>query len=74
MKRLPRAISYAPIARPVLSRQLLLTLPADRPGTRLARFAAQSIVATVGELVARGIWAGRLLDSDAEPRAGMAQV
>lgn len=59
-------LSYAPIVDPVLSRQLLLTMPADRPGTRLARFAAQAIASTARELVERGIWAGRLLDAAAE--------
>lgn len=55
-------LTYAPLAGPKPLRRLMLTMPADRPVPRLARFAAQSIETTAARLVTQGIWSGRLLD------------
>jgi DNA-binding transcriptional LysR family regulator len=54
-------LSAAPLVGPVPVRRLVLSFPADRPVPRLARFAGDAIAAVVGDLVARGIWAGELL-------------
>jgi LysR family transcriptional regulator, nitrogen assimilation regulatory protein len=48
----------APLIDPVPVRRLVLSFAADRPVTRLARFAGDAIAGIVDDHVARGIWAG----------------
>jgi DNA-binding transcriptional LysR family regulator len=57
------SLSAAPLTDPVPVRRLVMSYPTDRPIPRLARFAAQAIETTIGDLVARGIWSGRTLES-----------
>lgn len=59
----------APLIDPVPMRKLVLSFPTDRPTPRLARFAGQAVTNTVAEMVGAGIWAGRLLVNDPEPKA-----
>ena len=42
-------------------RRLVLSYPADRPTSRLARFASEAIVDIVTAHVEQGIWVGQLL-------------
>jgi len=58
-------LSAAPLVDPVPVRRLVLSFPADRPVPRLARFAGEAIATIVADHVARGIWAGQLLDAPA---------
>lgn len=58
-------LSAAPLVDPSPLRRLMLAFPADRPISRAARFASDSIAAIVGDLVHRGTWPGHLLDVDA---------
>lgn len=60
-------LSCAPLCDPVPSRRLTLSYAADRPLSRLGRFAAQSIVTTAERLVEQGIWSGQLLSSEHKP-------
>ncbi len=53
-------LSSAPLVDPVPRRRLELTLPADRPASRLVSFVRQAMIATTSQLVADGSWAGRL--------------
>lgn len=50
----------APLRNPVPMRRLILSLPTDRPVSRLARFAGQIIEANVARMVETGVWPGRL--------------
>lgn len=50
----------APLRNPEPVRRLILSYPTDRPLTRLARFAGQIIASKVGQMVAEGLWSGRL--------------
>lgn len=52
----------APLVNPVPMRRLIMSYRTDRPAPRLARFAGQIIVTTVANLVAQGMWSGRLLE------------
>ena len=54
-------LSYAPLTKPVPSRRLMMSFPADRPATKLARFAGDVLSSTVADLQNRGIWGGKLL-------------
>ncbi|MGE3993458.1 LysR family transcriptional regulator [Pseudorhodoplanes sp.] len=56
----------APLINPVPQRRLIMSYPSDRPIPRLARFAGQVIVATVNTLVERGVWSGKILESEPE--------
>lgn len=49
----------APLHNPVPMRRLVLSLPADRPLPRLARFAGQIIASNVAGMVETGVWPGR---------------
>ena len=59
-------LAAAPLIDPVPVRRLVLSYPADRPVSRLARFAGEAIGSIVADHVARGIWPGQLLDMDQE--------
>lgn len=59
----------APLTDPTPVRRLVMAYPADHPLPRLARFAGQAIAATVADLVARGIWPGRILEAGPEGEA-----
>ncbi|MDR6871976.1 DNA-binding transcriptional LysR family regulator [Bosea sp. BE125] len=54
----------APLVDPVPTRRLVMAFPTDRPTSRLARFAGQVITTTIEDLVAQGIWSGRIPDQD----------
>lgn len=54
----------APLHNPVPQRRLVLAFPTDRPIPRLARFAGQTVVSKVRQMVERGVWAGSLPESD----------
>lgn len=56
-------LTGAPLTDPAPVRRLVLSYPADRPASRLARFAGEAMVGIVGDYVERGIWGGQLLDS-----------
>lgn len=60
-------LSAAPLVDPTPLRRLMLAYPADRPISRAARFASESIAAIVADLVQRGIWPGHMLDVEATP-------
>ena len=53
-------LSGAPLVDPVPRRLLQLSLPADRPASRLVSFVRQAMIATTAQLVADGLWAGKL--------------
>lgn len=57
-------LTAAALIDPVPTRRLILAHPADRPVSRLARFAGETIITIVADQVERGIWAGQLLDAD----------
>jgi len=57
-------LSAVAIVDPVPVRRLVLAHSTDRPVSRLPRFAGEALAAIVADLVARGVWAGRLLDPD----------
>lgn len=54
-------LSGAALIDPVPTRRLILSHAADRPVSRLARFAGDSLAAIIRDLVERGVWAGQLL-------------
>lgn len=54
-------LTAAPLIDPVPVRRLILAYPADRPASRLARFAGQTIEDIVKDLVERAVWVGQLL-------------
>lgn len=56
------ALTAAPLIDPAPVRRLVLSLPADRPSPRLARFAGRAIAEIVADQVERGVWPGQLLD------------
>ena len=56
------SLTGAPLIDPVPARRLTLSYPAERPVSRLARFAGEAIAGIVSDLVERGIWVGQLLD------------
>jgi DNA-binding transcriptional LysR family regulator len=51
----------APLTDPAPVRQLVLSYPADRPVSRLTRFAGDKIAEIVADQVERKIWPGQLL-------------
>jgi DNA-binding transcriptional LysR family regulator len=57
-------LAGAPLITPVPVRRLVLSFPADRPVSRLARFGAGTIDAIIRDQVERGIWVGQLLEAD----------
>lgn len=52
-----------PICNPSPTRQLVLSYPTDRPVTRVAQLAGESLTSIMAEHVSRGIWRGELLTS-----------
>lgn len=54
-------LTAAPLIDPVPVRRLILAYPADRPASRLARFAGQAIEDIAKDLVGRAVWVGQLL-------------
>lgn len=61
-------LSAAPLSDPSPARRLMLSYSIDRPVSRGARFASESIAMIVSDFVSRGIWKGHLL----EPQSGSA--
>jgi DNA-binding transcriptional LysR family regulator len=57
-------LTAAPLIDPVPVRRLILAYPADKPASRLARFAGQAIEDIVKDHVERGVWVGQLLAVD----------
>ena len=55
----------APLQNPVPTRDLILSYPADRPVSRLARFAGQTIASIVTQMVGQGVWPGSLPPEEA---------
>lgn len=53
-------LSHCPLSDPTPTRRLMMSFPSDRPTTRLARFAGQTMTTTAQQLVKEGIWAGSL--------------
>jgi LysR family nitrogen assimilation transcriptional regulator len=56
-----RRLTGAALIDPVPVRRLILSYPADRSVTRLARFAGDTITSIVSDQVERGVWVGQLL-------------
>ena len=54
-------LAAAPLTDPAPVRQLVLSYPADRPVSRLTRFAGETIADIVADQVERKIWPGKLL-------------
>lgn len=54
----------APLQNPVPMRRLVLAFPADRPATRLARFAGQILARCVSQMVKDALWSGQLPQSN----------
>jgi len=59
-----RRLTGAALIDPVPVRRLILSYPADRPVSRLARFAGETIASIVSDQVERSIWVGQLLAPD----------
>jgi LysR family transcriptional regulator, nitrogen assimilation regulatory protein len=59
-----RRLTAAALIDPVPVRRLMLSYPADRPVSRLARFAGETITSIVSDQVERAVWAGQLLAPD----------
>ena len=59
-----RRLTAAALIDPVPVRRLVLSYPADRPVSRLARFAGETITSIVSDQVERSVWAGELLAPD----------
>jgi DNA-binding transcriptional LysR family regulator len=57
-------LTGAPLIDPVPVRRLVLSYPADRPLSRLSRFAGETIDGIISDRVERGIWVGQLLGID----------
>jgi len=62
-----RRLTGAALIDPLPVRRLVLSYPADRPVSRLARFAGKAVSDIVRDKVERAIWVGQLLG--AEPNA-----
>lgn len=54
-------LTAVPLTDPTPSRTLVLVFPADRPISAAARFVGETFIEIASDLVARGIWAGRML-------------
>lgn len=54
-------LTHAPIIDPVPKRRLMMSYPSDRPATRLARFAYDTLQATTRKLVENGTWPGDIV-------------
>ena len=54
-------LKYAPIVNPIPKRRLMLSVPSDRPTTRLARFAYDALKTSTRTLVDTGEWPGRIV-------------
>jgi len=59
-----RRLTGAPLIDPVPVRRLVLSYPADRPVSRLARFAGEVIAGIVSDHVEKAIWVGQLLTAE----------
>ena len=55
------SLSFQPLSNPVPRRRLRLSIPADRPPTRLARFAHTALQTSVKNLAVSGDWPGVLI-------------
>ncbi len=53
-----RSLTYAPLTNPVPKRRLMLSIPSDRPPTRLARFAYETLKTSAVDLIDQGVWPG----------------
>jgi len=59
-----RRLTGAALIDPVPARRLVLSYPSDRPVSRLASFAGETITSIVSDQVERAIWVGQLLAPD----------
>jgi LysR family nitrogen assimilation transcriptional regulator len=59
-------LTAAPLTEPAPERRLVLAFPADRPASRLARFAGEAIESIVLDQARRGIWT-----TDIQPSMGL---
>lgn len=55
------ALSVAPLVDPQPMRELVIAYPSDRAISPAARYLGETVTAIAADLVARGIWAGRML-------------
>jgi DNA-binding transcriptional LysR family regulator len=54
-------LSVAPLVDPQPMRELVIAYPSDRAISPAARFLGEAVTNVAGDLVGRGIWAGRML-------------
>jgi LysR family nitrogen assimilation transcriptional regulator len=54
-------LTAAPLIDPAPSRRLVLSYPSDRPVSRAARFAGETISTVAADMVERGLWSGQLV-------------
>lgn len=54
-------LSVAPLVDPMPTRELVIAFPSDRAISPAARYLGEAVTAVAADLVARGIWAGRML-------------
>jgi LysR family nitrogen assimilation transcriptional regulator len=57
-------LTAAPLVAPAPMRRLVLSYPMDRPTSRAATFAGETIVRIASDLVDRGIWVGAMQTRD----------
>jgi DNA-binding transcriptional LysR family regulator len=63
-----RHLTGAALIDPVPTRRLVLSYAADRPVSRLARFAGEAVISIVRDQVERAIWVGQLLGPEDDKR------
>jgi DNA-binding transcriptional LysR family regulator len=54
-------LTAAPLVDPAPARRLVLSYPPDRPASRAATFAGETVTAVMADHVRRGIWVGEML-------------
>lgn len=54
-------LSVAPLTDPMPTRELVIAYPSDRAISPAARYLGDAVTAVAADLVARGIWSGRML-------------
>ena len=58
-------LSAAPLVDPTPSRKLIIAYPMDRPVSPATRYVGETFATLASDLVARGVWHGRVLDASA---------
>lgn len=61
-------LTAAPLVDPVATRRLVLSYPSDRPTTRPAAFAGETITAIMTDHIRRGTWVGEILGVKPSPQ------